>query len=60
LEFHGERLIGAQCVGISEHIGMLRGLIQSGTRLGKWKQILMTSPHRISEAYVSTLHKNAS
>jgi len=60
LEFQGERLIGAQSVGFSEHIGMLRGLIQTGTQLGNWKQILMTSPHRISEAYVSTLHKNAS
>jgi len=60
LEFLEDRLIGAQSVGISEHIGMLRGLIQTGTRLGKWKQILMTSPSRISEAYVSTLHKNAS
>ncbi len=60
LEFQGDCLIGAQSVGLSEHIGMLRGLIQSGTHLGNWKQILMTSPHRISEAYVSTLHKNAS
>ncbi len=60
LEFQGDRLIGAQSVGFSEHIGMLRGLIQTGTHLGEWKQILMTSPHRISEAYVSTLHKNAS
>ncbi len=60
LEFQGDRLIGAQSVGFSEHIGMLRGLIQTGTHLGKWKEILMTSPHRISEAYVSTLHKNAS
>lgn len=60
LEFQGDRLIGAQSVGLSEHIGMLRGLIQTGTHLGNWKQILMTSPHRISEAYVSTLHKNAS
>ncbi len=60
LEFQGERLIGAQSVGLSEHIGMLRGLIQSETNLGKWKQILMTSPHRISEAYVSSLHSNAS
>jgi len=60
LEFQGDCLIGAQSVGFSEHIGMVRGLIQSETKLGKWKQILMNSPHRISEAYVSTLHKNAS
>jgi len=60
LEFQGERLIGAQSVGLSEHIGMLRGLIQSETRLGKWKEILMETPHRIAEAYVASLHRNAS
>jgi len=60
LEFQDDRLIGAQSVGLSEHIGMLRGLIQSKTPLGKWKQTLMTSPTRISEAYVATLHRNAS
>jgi len=60
LEFQENCLIGAQSVGFSEHIGMVRGLIQSKTKLGKWKQILMNSPYRISEAYVSTLHKNAS
>ena len=60
LEFQGERLIGAQSVGLIEHIGMLRGLIQTGTRLGEWKQRLMTAPNRIAEAYVSTLHQNKS
>lgn len=59
LEFQGERLIGAQSVGISEHIGMLSGLIQAKTPLGAWKETLMTSPNRISEAYVSTLHRNS-
>ena len=60
LEFLDDRLIGAQSVGLSEHIGMVRGLIQSGARLGKWKQRLMAAPNRISEAYVATLHENAS
>ena len=53
LEFEGERLIGAQCVGHTDHVGILRGLIQTGIELGGWKGRLMRSPERVSEAYVS-------
>ncbi len=56
LEFLGDRLIGAQSVGMSDHLGMLRGLIQSETSLGPWKQTLMASPSRIAEAYVAKMH----
>ena len=54
LEFDGERLVGAQCVGHTDGIGMLRGLIQTGIPLGGWKGRLMRSPERIAEAYVAT------
>ncbi|MGI9493261.1 MAG: NAD(P)/FAD-dependent oxidoreductase, partial [Geminicoccaceae bacterium] len=53
LEFNGDRLIGAQCVGMTDHIGMLRGLIQTGLPLGSWKERLIASPMRIPEAYVA-------
>lgn len=53
LEFAGDRLIGAQAVGLTDHIGVLRGLIQTGTRLGGWRQRLMTAPQRVAEAYVA-------
>jgi hypothetical protein len=54
LEFDGERLVGAQCVGHTENIGILRGLIQTGLNLGGWKGKLMRSPERVAEAYVAT------
>ena len=54
LEFAGERLAGAQCVGHTENIGILRGLIQTGVQLGGWKGKLMRSPERVMEAYVAT------
>lgn len=54
LNFEGDRLIGAQCVGLTDHVGMLRGLIQTGTRLGAWKDRLMAAPERLREAYVAT------
>ena len=57
LEFEGERLIGAQCVGLTEHVGMLRGLIQSDLPLGLWKDRLIESPTRLAEAYVAIVQK---
>lgn len=53
LEFDGDKLVGAQSVGQTDHIGVLRGLIQTGLPLGDWHDKLMKSPERLSEAYVS-------
>ncbi|MGL4398125.1 MAG: NAD(P)/FAD-dependent oxidoreductase [Hyphomicrobium sp.] len=53
LNFLGDKLIGAQCVGMTDHVGMLRGLIQTGFRLGVWKDRLMASPERLREAYIA-------
>lgn len=53
LEFEADRLIGAQCVGMTDHIGMLRGLIQTGLPLGPWKERLIASPQRLADAYVA-------
>ena len=52
LEFDGDVLIGAQTLGLPEHIGVLRGLIQSGVKLGDWKEKLVKNPLRLAEAYV--------
>ncbi len=53
LEFEGDKLVGAQCVGMTDHVGMLRGLIQTGFRLGEWKDRLLASPERLREAYIA-------
>lgn len=53
LNFDGDRLVGAQSIGLTEHVGMLRGLVQTGLRLGAWKGRLMKSPERVGEAYVA-------
>lgn len=53
LNFEDDRMIGAQCVGMTDHVGMLRGLIQSGFRMGKWKDKLIESPDLLREAYVA-------
>jgi NAD(P)H-nitrite reductase large subunit len=53
LNFLGDKMVGAQCVGMTDHVGMLRGLIQTGFRLGAWKDKLMAEPERLREAYVA-------
>ena len=57
LEFLGDKMVGAQCVGMTDHVGMLRGLIQTGFKLGPWKDKLMESPERLREAYIAVAHK---
>jgi NAD(P)H-nitrite reductase large subunit len=53
LQFDGDRMVGANCVGFSEHIGALRGLIEGRLRLGAWKKRLMNDPAQIMPAYLS-------
>jgi NAD(P)H-nitrite reductase large subunit len=52
LQFDDDVLVGANCLGLTQHIGVLRGLIQSRLRLGKWKARLLRDPTRIMEAYL--------
>ncbi|MDJ0738747.1 MAG: FAD-dependent oxidoreductase [Gammaproteobacteria bacterium] len=54
LQFDGDRIVGANAVGLFQHVGILRGLIQRRTSLGKWKDRLMNDPTRLMEAYVAT------
>ena len=53
LQFEDDRLVGANTLGMTQHIGVLRGLIQNQTRLGKWKDKLMEDPTRVMEAYLA-------
>jgi NAD(P)H-nitrite reductase large subunit len=53
LQFDGEVLVGATAIGWTAHVGVLRGLIQARTRLGKWKDILLQSPTRFVDAYLA-------
>jgi NAD(P)H-nitrite reductase large subunit len=55
LQFEEDRLIGASSLGHSQHLGVLRGLIRSQTRLGIWKRRLMQDPTRLMEAYLGSV-----
>ncbi|RUM93051.1 MAG: NAD(P)/FAD-dependent oxidoreductase [Thiothrix sp.] len=54
LQFRDDLLIGASAVGLTQHIGVLRGLIQSEIHLGNWKDKLLVDPTRIMEAYLAS------
>ncbi|TVT56689.1 MAG: NAD(P)/FAD-dependent oxidoreductase [Sedimenticola thiotaurini] len=53
LEFADDRLVGAQCVGRTAHIGVIRGLIEGRVPLGAWKEKLKMNPYLIMDAYLS-------
>ena len=54
LEFEGDVLIGSNTIGLTEHVGILRGLTQSRTKLGGWKDQLLRDPLQLPQAYLST------
>ncbi len=53
LQFDGDCLVGASTVGKIQHIGVLRGLIESRIDLGPWKDRLLKDPTCIMEAYLA-------
>jgi NADPH-dependent 2,4-dienoyl-CoA reductase/sulfur reductase-like enzyme len=55
LEFKDGVVIGATAVGLTEHVGVLRGLIQTGARLTpRWKERLLRNPHKFVDAYLAS------
>lgn len=56
LEFDGDKIIGALSLGRTDHIGVLRGLIQTEVPLGEWKDKLMADPQLIADAYIACSH----
>jgi NAD(P)H-nitrite reductase large subunit len=53
LQFRDDVLIGATAIGLTQHVGALRGLIQGQVRLGPWKDRLLASPMQFVDAYVA-------
>lgn len=59
LEFKDDVLVGAQALGLTQHVGVLRGLIQTQTHLGPWKDKLIDDPTLIMSAYLATAQAQA-
>ncbi len=53
LQFKDDVIVGASTLGVTEHVGVIRGLIESRVRLDGWKAKLKQDPTRIMEAYLA-------
>jgi hypothetical protein len=53
LRFGGDRLVGCNSVGWTEHVGVMRGLVEGQVSLGPWKERLLADPTRLMEAYLA-------
>jgi NAD(P)H-nitrite reductase large subunit len=58
--FKGDRMIGAIMVGQNSEtwseneLGMIKGIIQAGARLGDWKKYLRNHPFSVKKPYLAT------
>ena len=53
LAFEGDVVVGALALGLTQHVGVVRGLVQTRVRLGSWKAELMRDPHKVMDAYLA-------
>ena len=53
LSFQDDVVVGALALGLTQHVGVIRGLIQTKVKLGHWKDRLMADPHKVMDAYLA-------
>ncbi|MDE2417712.1 MAG: NAD(P)/FAD-dependent oxidoreductase [Burkholderiales bacterium] len=54
LQFKDDVLVGCNSVGWTEHVGVMRGLVEGQVKLGAWKEVLMNDPTKLMEAYLAS------
>ncbi len=54
LQFKDDVLVGCNSVGWTEHVGVMRGLVEGQVRLGAWKDILKQDPTQLMPAYLAS------
>jgi NADPH-dependent 2,4-dienoyl-CoA reductase/sulfur reductase-like enzyme len=60
LQFKGDVMIGCNSVGWTDHVGVLRGLVEGQVKLGEWKDALRKDPTRLMEAYLAAAQAQGS
>ena len=53
LQFEGDVLVGCNSVGWTQHVGVMRGLVEGQVKLGAWKDHLLQDPTKLMEAYLA-------
>ena len=54
LQFKDDVLVGCNSVGWTEHVGVMRGLVEGQIKLGEWKDRLKNDPTKLMEAYLAS------
>jgi NAD(P)H-nitrite reductase large subunit len=54
LQFREDVMVGCNSIGWTEHVGVLRGLVEGQVKLGPWKDHLKNDPTRLMEAYIAS------
>ncbi|MFP8835333.1 NAD(P)/FAD-dependent oxidoreductase [Hydrogenophaga sp. XSHU_21] len=54
LQFQGDVMVGCNSVGWTDHVGVMRGLVEGQVKLGDWKDKLKADPTKLMEAYLAT------
>ncbi|MBP6898673.1 MAG: NAD(P)/FAD-dependent oxidoreductase [Burkholderiaceae bacterium] len=55
LQFKGDRLVGCNAIGFTEHVGVMRGLVEGEVRLKpEWKARLLADPTQLMPAYLAS------
>jgi NAD(P)H-nitrite reductase large subunit len=52
LKFKDDVMVGCNSVGWTEHVGVMRGLVEGQVRLGAWKDRLIQDPTKLMDAYL--------
>ena len=53
LQFKDDIMVGCNSVGWTDHVGVMRGLVEGQVRLGAWKDKLKQDPTKLMEAYLA-------
>jgi len=53
LQFKDDVMVGCNSVGWTEHVGVMRGLVEGQVKLGAWKDKLLQDPTKLMEAYLA-------
>jgi NAD(P)H-nitrite reductase large subunit len=54
LQFVDDRMVGCNAVGWTDHVGVMRGLVEGEVRLGEWKDRLLRDPTQLMPAYLAS------
>jgi len=54
LQFKDDVMVGCNSIGWTDHVGVLRGLVEGQVKLGPWKDHLKQDPTRLMEAYIAS------